>query len=339
MHHSNEDLQAQVYDAGLAIPSTDMPSPHLVRAMEEAALDRYSTTSQKPVKWRDPLGSINPFFDEPESEAEWSNLNLHGFPRGFDLVRVCLGAIRKDKEILVFQGTSMALCLLLLYVFTYWATEGFDREYFTSPLSPEITILRLFPYFVLASFISTYFSVAIMTVAIIRMKGGNPSSADGLEVATRKSLAILIWAIYSAIVIAVISLLRSREDRNGDGAAHPLPDTAELVFAAGTYFVVPIMIFENSSFDLAIKRSASILRNHCAWNSRHPPDWHHSWRGSRRSGSCRRMYHRCPLAVLGCEQRACGGTLLAGENREKTSLDGRIRGSSNDGFRVRRGRT
>ncbi|MEM0344020.1 MAG: DUF6159 family protein [Thermoplasmata archaeon] len=109
----------------------------------------------------------------------------------------------------------------------------------------------------LAYFIATYFKAATVAVATIRMKGGNPSFIDGLEAATKKIPAILGWAIISAVFGVVIAIL-SRRGRSASAriAAH----SADLAWAVATYFVVPVMLFEDVGPLDAVGRSASVVR-------------------------------------------------------------------------------
>lgn len=232
-----------------------MPRPPITRSERAATAERYYETLGDRVKYRSDTGGIDPFFDEEEDERKWKRVDLGGFPRGLDLVGVSLRIVWKDKEILAYQGISMALCLTFLFAFVSAMTDGFSLEYIEQNPNPAVFIIQLFPYFVIASFVGAYFSAATMTVATIRMKGGNPTFADGIEGATRKSPLIFLWAIYAAVVGTVISLVRSRK-----GGARVAADAAQLAWAVATYFVVPVMLFENRGPISAIQRSTSIVK-------------------------------------------------------------------------------
>lgn len=223
--------------------------------LPEAIIGRQVRPTGDGVEYRNAIGGIDPYYDEDEDEGEWERVDLGGFPRGLDLVGVCLRVVWKDKEILAYQGASIALCISFLILFMSAITQGFDQEYFETDFHPEIVILQLFPYFILASFIGAYFSAATISVATIRMKGGNPVFVDGLEAATKKLPSIFYWALYSAIVGTIISLVRSRR-----GAARVAADAAQLAWSVATYFVIPVMLFEDRGPASAIERSTSIMK-------------------------------------------------------------------------------
>lgn len=227
----------------------------ITRSGRTTTVERHYETLGDRGKYRNDTGGIDPFFDEVEDETEWKRVDLGGFPRGLDLIGVCLRIVWKDKEILAYQGISMALCLTLLFVFLSAMTNGFSQEYFEQELNPAVFIIQLFPYAIIASFIGAYFSGATMIVATIRMKGESPTFADGMKGATRKSPLIFSWAIYAAIVGTALALMRSRK-----GASRVSANVAELAWAVATYFVVPVMLFENKGPTAAIERSTFIMK-------------------------------------------------------------------------------
>ncbi|MEM0344021.1 MAG: hypothetical protein QXU73_07245 [Thermoplasmata archaeon] len=87
------------------------------KAALEAKMAEYPTESDERGRFRDEDGRIDPFFDEEEDESEWPDVDLGGFPRGLELVRVCLRVVWKDKEIFFFQALAAGLCLVVLFLF------------------------------------------------------------------------------------------------------------------------------------------------------------------------------------------------------------------------------
>lgn len=144
---------------------------------------------------------------------------------------------------------------MVLFLFLSAIIPGFEPEAIDEEGEIIVVLIRLFPYYVLGSFIATYVEAATVAVATIRIKGGDPSFIDGLEAATKKIPAILGWAIISAVFGVVIAIL-SRRGRSARMAAR----SANLAWAVATYFVVPVMLFEDVGPLDAVGRSASIIR-------------------------------------------------------------------------------
>jgi hypothetical protein len=210
---------------------------------------------QPSTRYRNDDDEVDPFFDEDDDLSEWTKADLGGFPTGIDLIGVCLRVVRKDKEILAYQAASIVLCLGFLTIFAAAIYSSTDPAMFGRKGYELVILVQLFPFYIIASFIATYFSAATVTVATIRMKGGNPHFNDGIEAATKKMPSIVGWAIVNAVVGWFLALLRSRK-----GGSRVAADIAQLAWGVATYFVVPVMLFEDEDPLSAIDRSTSIVR-------------------------------------------------------------------------------
>jgi len=205
--------------------------------------------------YRDDEGRIDPFVDEEDDVSEWPDTDLGGFPRGLSLVRICLGIVWKDKEILAYQILSAILCLTLFFLFISALIPSYDSETVNQVVESPEFVVKLFPYYVIAFFVATFFKAATIAVATIRIKGGNPVFADGVEAASRKVLPILGWAIISAVV-GVLLVALSRRGRGARVAAR----VAGAAWSVTTYFSVPVILFEDEGPLSAIERSAHVVR-------------------------------------------------------------------------------
>jgi hypothetical protein len=81
-------------------------------------------------------------------------------------------------------------------------------------------------------------------------------AADGLWKATRVLPKLLAWAVVSAIFGVIISALRRKR---GLGA-RMVSDIATLSWAIATYFVIPVLLYEDKGVVESIYRSASIVK-------------------------------------------------------------------------------
>ncbi|MCU0851807.1 MAG: LMBR1 domain-containing protein [Thermoplasmata archaeon] len=94
-----------------------------------------------------------------------------------------------------------------------------------------------------------------MAVATIRMEGGDPVFADGLDASSRRIHRLFGWAVIQAVVGVLLAFVRSRS-RGGRAAA----TIANMAWGTATYFVVPVLLFEDHGPFSAIGRSAGIVR-------------------------------------------------------------------------------
>jgi len=179
--------------------------------------------------------------------------------RGWQLTKMSLRVVRKDKEILVFPFLSSVITMAIIGSF-------FLGMIVTTPPG-EDTVLDdpwlfgaffAFFYFV-AYFVGVFFNVAVIGCATIRMDGGNPTVRDGLRIAFENLRYIFMWALFAATIGMLLRALQQRAGLVGKilfgglGAA----------FTIASYFAVPVFVYEKVGPLTALKRSLSVLRK--AW--------------------------------------------------------------------------
>jgi hypothetical protein len=178
--------------------------------------------------------------------------------RSWQLVKLCWGVLGQDKELVVFPiVSSVAVALVTLSfivpgIFTgYWSAFGDQNQSFPWTFWVLLVVFYLVQYFVII-----FFNAALVSAALVRLKGGDPTLGDGLRGAWSHIGTILGWAAIAATVGLLLNLLR---ERGGFGGA--------IVAALGgfawnviTFLVVPVLVVEGAGPVDAIKRSASLLK-------------------------------------------------------------------------------
>jgi len=194
--------------------------------------------------------------DDAADEEVWAPVDLGGFPAGIELIGVCLRVVRKDKEILVLQFLSFVLAMAFLAMFIIAIEPSLDEEAFASEAESLGFLIKLFPYYVIAIATVTYFRAAAVGCAMIRLRGGSPTIVDGLSLANKRIWRIIGWAVFAAIVGVVLAAL----NRRSKGAGRYITKAAEVAWGIATYFVVPVLVYEEKGALDAVTRSASIVK-------------------------------------------------------------------------------
>jgi hypothetical protein len=191
-------------------------------------------------------------FSDLEAEVE----PMGRIGRGWQLAKMSLRVIRKDKEILVFPVLSGIITLLILGSF-------FVGTFFTvgiSGLEDSSSSWVFYAFFIVfyfvAFFVSIFFNAAIIGCAMIRMDGGDPTVKDGLRIAGQNVSSILKWALFAATVGLIIRAIQERVGFIGK----LIMGAIGVAWTIVTYFVVPVLIYEHLGPWAAVKRSASILK-------------------------------------------------------------------------------
>lgn len=115
--------------------------------------------------------------------------------------------------------------------------------------------LLLFAFYIVNYAVITYFNVALASIVLSRLGGGNASLNDGLQVAWSHKTSILQWAILASTVGILIKMV-SRSGRLGRWIASMLGYAWRL----GSYFVIPLLATENMGAAEALESSAALLK-------------------------------------------------------------------------------
>ena len=176
--------------------------------------------------------------------------------RGWQLAKMSLRVIRKDKELLLFPLISGLITIVILASFFIGAviTVGFDGIFGGS--SQWVLWLFLVLFYFVSFFIAIFFNAAIIGCAMIRLNGGNPNLSDGFRIARENLRQIILWAIFAATVAMVIRAIQQRVGFLGKLLLGGLG----VAFTIATYFVVPVFIYEKLGPWKALKRSVAILK-------------------------------------------------------------------------------
>ncbi len=179
-------------------------------------------------------------------------MNFHD---SWTMSKACFRVLWEEKILVVFPLISMlATGLILMVLF-----GGLMIASITTDLMGGsgfvVFLVFSFLYFFLLYIVAIYSNVAIVGCARIKLEGGKPTLRDGWKAASERLGAIIMWALLAATIGVLLQIIRSA-GKIGEIAANLLG----LAWNILTYFVVPVIAFENVGPFKAIGRSKDILR-------------------------------------------------------------------------------
>jgi hypothetical protein len=162
--------------------------------------------------------------------------------------------LKKDRELIVLPVVSGLITVVVAgsFVAAAWGTGGIRSG--QNPNAFSYVLLALF-YFC-AYLVGIFFNAAVVAAAMIRLKGGDPTLEDGLRAARAKLGPIVAWA---AIAATVGMILRALEEKAGI-LGRIVISIVGVAWSAVTFFVVPVILFEDAGATDAVKRSAGIFK-------------------------------------------------------------------------------
>lgn len=174
------------------------------------------------------------------------------FSRSWELVKASAAVLRSDKELMLFPLISGLATLVVLATFLI---PMFALRVFADGFGVGAAVFGFLFYFVQYSVI-IFFNCALIGAAMIRLEGGDPSLADGFNVAKARIPQILGYAAISATVGVLLQSLKSKDNflvrllGSGLGAAWTL----------ATFLVVPVLVSRNIGPIDALKESVTLLK-------------------------------------------------------------------------------
>lgn len=176
------------------------------------------------------------------------------FGRSFQLVTRSWKVLMQDKEILLFPVFS---CIAFIIVLISFLTPVILLNLFVQgEMGAIFGICLLFLFYLVSYCIVIFFNTALITCANIRLSGGDPTLSDGISNAVRHGKAIFAWALIAATVGLILQVIAEKTGIAGQIVTGLIGAAWSLV----TFFVVPVLIFEDTGVVDAMKGSVALFR-------------------------------------------------------------------------------
>ncbi len=178
--------------------------------------------------------------------------------RSWELVKASAEVLRADKELMLFPILSGLLSILVTVTFFIPVFLGglLDSEVLSRSGIPVAGYVIGFLFYVVQYTVIFFCNTALVGAALIRLRGGDPTVADGFRIAASRFGAIVGYALVAA---TVGMLLRAISERSGL-IGKIVVGLIGFAWNVATYLVVPVLAVEDVGPIEAIKRSASYLR-------------------------------------------------------------------------------
>jgi hypothetical protein len=175
------------------------------------------------------------------------------FSRSWELAKASASVIQADKELLLFPVMSGIVTMVLLATFVL---PIYMLGMFANGNEVVGGILAFLFYF--TSFaVTVFFNSALVAAALIRLDGGDPTVADGLNAAKARIVPILGYAAIAATVGMILNGLRNKDNNL---LVRMIGAGLGVAWTLSTFLVVPVLVNENVGPIDAIKESIKLLK-------------------------------------------------------------------------------
>ncbi|WP_181687076.1 DUF6159 family protein [Halorhabdus salina] len=169
---------------------------------------------------------------------------------GFGLARRSGRVLRAHPKLLAFPllGGLAGLAFMLTL---------FGGLFMVDPEPGPVLYATLFVVYVVETFVASFFTAALVAATRRTFRGEAPTIRECLAVAWSKKWQLLAWAIIAAIVGVIIRAI----EESSDLAGTILAAVFSLAWGVMTYFIVPVIVFEETSITGMFKQSGRTIRN------------------------------------------------------------------------------
>ena len=183
------------------------------------------------------------------------------FARSAELIKQSFNVLRQDVRLVIFPVLSSVACAAVLASFVVPLVMAGVLEHMTSyrgtsssietqPYVRELWLLLMFVYYIANYFVIVFFNTALVSCAMERFEGRQPTVAGGLRRAASLMPQIIGWVALSA---TVGTLLQAIEERVGF-VGKVVTTVIGLGWTIATYFVVPVLVVERVGPIEAVKQ-------------------------------------------------------------------------------------
>jgi hypothetical protein len=171
------------------------------------------------------------------------------------LIKASAAVLRADKELIIFPIVSSIALLIVTASFglPMILTGFFDSLQEGS--GQVLGVVLAFIFYVVQYVIIIFANSALVGAALIRLRGGDPTVKDGLDIAAKRFSTIMGYALIAATVGMILRWLSERGIVGQIASA-----IGGLAWNLATYLAVPVLVVEGVGPIEAIKRSAGLLK-------------------------------------------------------------------------------
>ena len=177
---------------------------------------------------------------------------------GWTIAMTSLKVLNAHKELIVFPILSAISILLIIGSFAtaVLAHFGWDVNSIQFGGSRAMIYLIMFGFYIVNYFIVVFFNMALMHCARLYFEGEEVSVAKGLQFSASRAGTIFSWAVFAATVGMVLNMIQDKLGALGK----VITGIIGIVWSVATFFVVPILAYENLGPIEAVKRSTQMMK-------------------------------------------------------------------------------
>lgn len=177
---------------------------------------------------------------------------------GWKLTISSFKILKANKQLIIFPVLS-GICLILIigsFVVALIANEGWGLETIAGSKGSVQYYVLIFLFYIVNYFVVVFFNMALIHCTRCYFKGEEVSVNAGLKFSMSRIGAIFSWSLFAATVGLILRLIQENTGIIGKIVTAIIG----IVWSVATFFVVPVIAYEDLGPIGAFKRSAQMMK-------------------------------------------------------------------------------
>jgi len=178
---------------------------------------------------------------------------------GWAITKSSFTILKKHKQLLIFpvlSGVSIVLIIASIVV-PFMASAGWDVDNININFENEaVPYLFTFLFYLINYFVVVFFNMALVHCTKLYLDGEEVTVMAGIKFSLSRIWVIFSWAMFAATVGTILKAIQE----NSGWLGRILAAALGLVWGITTFFVVPVIAYENLGPIKAFKRSSSMMK-------------------------------------------------------------------------------
>jgi hypothetical protein len=176
---------------------------------------------------------------------------------GWKITVNCFKILKANQKLIAFpilSGISVTLILASFFTAIFaaagWHFENVDVK------NDAARYALLFAFYVVNYFIVVFFNMALIHCTHLYFKGEEVTIKKGLQFSLSRIGSIFTWALFAGTVGFLLKMIQQRSGIVGK----IITGLIGIVWSIATFFVIPVIAYENVGPIDAIKRSSQLMK-------------------------------------------------------------------------------
>jgi uncharacterized protein DUF6159 len=179
------------------------------------------------------------------------------FSNGWTIATNSFRVLKENRQLVIFPILSGVSVIVILASFCV-AFLGFSGWNLHSVSEPTrwVSYAILFLFYIINYFVIVFFNMALVHCTSLYFKGEEVTVEKGIEFSKSRIGSIIAWAVFAGIIGGILKIIQE----NVGSLGKIITGLIGVVWSIATFFVVPVIAYENLGPIAAFKKSALLMK-------------------------------------------------------------------------------